>query len=75
MRRYAAIGVWDGWGIERMNKCCRLLGETLDELAVSIACRPGQFRGWHKHGHFPGHVALLCHLREQDYLRAKGLKD
>jgi hypothetical protein len=59
----------------RFKKCCRLLGETLEEVAVSIAVRPGEMRAWVKSGRIPSHVALLLFLREQDFLRAKGLLD
>lgn len=69
------IGVWKGWGIERFYKCCRLLGETIDEVAVSIAMRPGQMRGYLRLGHIPAPVALLLHLRESDYLRSRGVLD
>jgi hypothetical protein len=74
VKRYQQIGVWDGWGIERFKKACRLLGETPEELAVSCAINIRQLRQWMNHGFFPSYAALLFHMREQDWFRAQGLK-
>lgn len=74
VRRYRDLGVWSGWGIERFRKCCRLLGETPEEVAVSCAIPISQLRVWTRRGFFPSHAALLFYMREMDWFRANGLK-
>ena len=72
IKHYSDIGIWNGWGIERFNKCCRLLGETPAELAASCAIKPEALRHWlKKYGTIPSYAALLFHLREREFLATK----
>ena len=72
-RYYQRIGVYPGWTVDRFNKACRLLGETPLELCNSVCVSGKSLRNYIQSGHFPPHVALLLHMREQHFLQEKGL--
>lgn len=75
VRYYRDIGVWEGWGLERFKKACALLQESPEELAASCAIPNSKLRQWMNRGRFPSYAALLFHMREQDWFRAKKLKE
>jgi hypothetical protein len=51
-----------------------LLGETLYELGMSCNVLPKEMNKYKALGHYPGPVALLFHIREQEFLIARGVK-
>lgn len=73
-RHYIDMGVWNGWTMKRVEKACRLLGETMEELAASCCISNQTLWMYRNHGRVPGPVALLFHMREQEFLRSTGLK-
>lgn len=75
IRHYRKLGVYQGWSIDRVNKCARLIGESYEELAASCCIPFARMKFWISRGFFPGYAALLFYMREQDFLNARGLKD
>ena len=65
--------MWGGWDTDRVRQACRLLGETLEEFGYACCIRPVKIREMEKNDYFPGYVALLFWMREQDFLAARGL--
>jgi hypothetical protein len=70
-RYYSELDLWDGWTMERVNRCCGLMQITLEEAAVLCCCEWHRFKGWLKADKVPSYVALTLHHLEQDFTKAK----
>ncbi len=70
-RHYLEAGLWDGWTMHRVKKCCGLLQITLEEAAALCCAEWYLFRRWLKEDRLPPYVALTLYHLEKDFIKAK----
>lgn len=67
-QHYESIGVYRGWDDERVRRLSRMLGCTMDELAVSVGIGPSDLRRYMFKREMPPVVALHFAFFESWYL-------
>jgi hypothetical protein len=68
---YRRLGLSQGWPWPRVERLCRLLHCTTDELGALCCIEPQQMGFWQMRGKVPSYVALLFALLESAWWEAR----